>query len=358
MSSLHRSWESEVQSAWLYQVLAELETGERRKLFAALSADALHQSRAWVRALEEAGAPAPGPYEPPPRVRLVARLIRRFGPRPLLPVLAALKVRGLSVYRSTPTTLEALLAKRTGPAAALPARQHILEEERRHAGTRRATAFRAAVFGINDGLVSNTALILGVGGATGDSGFVLVAGAAGLIAGSLSMAAGEYLSVRSQIEMLEQQIALEEEELRLYPDDEAAELALIFEARGISPAEARELANRLIADPERALDVLAQEELGLNPGELGSPWAAAIASFVSFGVGAVVPLLPFALAGGTTALAAGASLALVALFGAGAASSLFTGKSAVRSGLRMAAIGGGAAALTHAVGRLFGVVVG
>ena len=196
------------------------------------------------------------------------------------------------------------------PAAIGAAGRHIPGKGRRHVAASRATAFRAGVFGINDGLVSNTALILGVGGATSDSRLVLVAGAAGLIAGSLSMAAGEYLSVRSQIEMLDRQTAVDEEEVRLSPD------------------------------------------------ELGSPWAAAISSFLNFGVGAVVPLLPFAVAGGTAALAAGASLALVALFLAGAATSLFTGRGGVRSGLRMAAIGGGAAAVTYAVGRLFGVAIG
>jgi len=195
-----------------------------------------------------------------------------------------------------------------GPSGTVAAGRHILGKGRRHVATGRTTAFRAAVFGINDGLVSNTALILGVGGATDDSGFVLLAGAAGLIAGSLSMAAGEYLSVRSQIEMLEKQ--------------------------------------------------LAGEELGIGPGDVDSPFAAAISSFLSFAVGAAVPLLPFAVTGGTTALAAGTSLALLALFLAGVATSLFTGRGAIRSGLRMAAIGGGAAAVTHVVGRLFGVAIG
>lgn len=305
--SLRESWESEVQAVWLYQVLAEVETGDRKRLFEALSKDAATRSRARVRALEEAGAPAPGPYAPPFRVRLVAGLVRRFGPRPLLPALAALRVRGLSASSATPSSLEALLAEETGRPAATPSR-HIPGEERRHIGASRATAFRAAVFGINDGLVSNTALILGVGGATDDSGFVLLAGAAGLIAGSLSMAAGEYLSVRSQVEMLEKQ--------------------------------------------------LAREEFGIGPGDVDSPFAAAISSFLSFAVGAGVPLLPFAVTGGTAALAAGASLALLALFLAGVATSLFTGRGAVRSGLRMAAIGGGAAAVTHLVGRLFGVAIG
>ena len=306
--SLRESWESEVQAVWLYRVLAEVETGDRKRLFEALSKHADTQCRACAQALEAAGRPAPGPYSPPFRVRLVVRLVHRFGPRPLLPALAALKVRGLSAYSETPASLEALLDEETTRPATAPASPQFPGEGRRHVAASRATAFRAAVFGINDGLVSNTALILGVGGATDDSGFVLLAGAAGLIAGSLSMAAGEYLSVRSQIEMLEKQ--------------------------------------------------LAGEEPGTGPGDLDSPFAAAISSFLSFAVGAAVPLLPFALTAGTTALVAGALLALVALFLAGVTASLFTGRGAIRGGLRMAAIGGGAAALTHAVGRLFGVAIG
>ena len=337
-------------------MLADCETGRRKRLFEALSADALDRSRECLRALEEAGESAPDSYSATFRVRLVAKLVRRFGPRPVLPALAALKVRGLSVYGAPPASAEALLPEDAGRAAAVPSAWDPGGEERRHAGTHRATAFRAAVFGINDGLVSNTALILGVGGATGESELVLVAGAAGLIAGSLSMAAGEYLSVLSQIELLDKQSALDEEELRRHPDDQAA--ALILEARGIPPAVEQEAGKRLNADPEPTGDARAREERGPESSDLRPPWAAAVASFLSFAVGAVVPLLPFAVAEGTAALAAGASLAIVALFFAGVTASLFTGRGAIRSGLRMAAIGGGAAAVTHAVGRLFGVVVG
>ena len=343
-ASLFDSWESEVQAAWLYLVLAEVETGENKRLFEALSVDAVEQSKAWVKAIEEAGGAPPGPYSPPFRVRLVGSLIRRIGPKSLLPALAALKVRGLSVYRAAPSSLEVLLARETGEPLRPESRDHLLGEEQRHLYTRGAVALHAAIFGVNDGLVSNTALILAVSGAGLAPGTVLLIGAAGMIAGAVSMATGEYLGVRSRIELYERQIALEEEELRLYPEDEAEELALIFEARGLEREAARELGQRLISEPARALDVLTREELGLNPDDLGSPWASGLASLLSFGGGALVPLLPLALlpafgvASGPALLGA-LAFSGVALFVSGAATSLFTGRSGVRSGLRLAAVG-------------------
>jgi VIT1/CCC1 family predicted Fe2+/Mn2+ transporter len=163
--------------------------------------------------------------------------------------------------------------------------------------------------------VSNASLVLGVAGAAAPSSFVLLSGVAGLLAGALSMAAGEYVSVRSQREMYEYQIALEREEIAEYPEEEAEELALIYAARGVALAQAREVSQALLARPEQALDVLSREELGLNPDDLGSPLGAAAASFLSFAAGATVPLVPFLIdMTGPGALAATAVLTLVALF--------------------------------------------
>jgi VIT1/CCC1 family predicted Fe2+/Mn2+ transporter len=224
----------------------------------------------------------------------------------------------------------------------------------RHRGMGGGT-LRAGVFGVNDGLVSNTCLVMGVAGAAVEPGIILLTGVAGVLAGAFSMAAGEYVSVRSQREMYEHQIGLERAELAEYPGEEAEELALIYAARGMGKAEALALAKRTIADPKQALDTLAREELGLNPEELGSPWGAALFSFFSFASGALLPLLPFLLARGDRALAASIVLTAVALFGVGAMISLYTGRSAVRDGLRMLAIGGGAGAVTYFIGRLLGV---
>jgi VIT1/CCC1 family predicted Fe2+/Mn2+ transporter len=259
-------------------------------------------------------------------------------------VLAAMKVRGMSVYGK--------------PEPGHPMPEPSTGMERRHRGLASGGNLRAAVFGVNDGLVSNASLILGVAGAAPEAGVVALSGVAGLLAGAFSMAAGEYISVRSQREMYEYQIALERDELSAYPQEEAAELALIYEARGLDKEEAQRLAQTMIADPKRGLDTLAREELGLNPEELGSPWGAAAFSFLSFAVGASIPLVPFLVVRSGWALPVSVGLTAVALFAVGATLSLFTGRHAWRGGLRMLAIGAAAGALTFGIGRLLGVSLG
>jgi VIT1/CCC1 family predicted Fe2+/Mn2+ transporter len=255
-----------------------------------------------------------------------------------------MKVRGMSVY------------SRVDPGHPMP--DATTGVERRHRGLARGGNLRAAVFGVNDGLVSNASLILGIAGATAEPGVILLSGVAGLLAGAFSMAAGEYVSVRSQREMYEYQIGLEREELGEYPEEEAKELALIYEVRGMPWEEAKRLADSMIADPERGLDTLAREELGLNPDELGSPWGAATFSFVSFATGALIPLLPFLVGKSASALYVAIGLTTAALFAVGAVLSLFTGRGALRGGLRMLLIGAGAGALTFLIGRWLGVGLG
>ncbi len=284
-------------------------------------------------------------FRPSLRARIVARLIDALGPRPLKGILAAMKLRGLSVYGAALAT----------PGHPMPT--SVDEVGRRHRNTASGN-LRAAVFGVSDGLVSNASLILGVGGAAVSHDTLLMSGVSGLLAGALSMAAGEYVSVRSQREMYEYQIALEKEELDEYPEEEAEELALIYAARGMPIEKAREVSTEMMRNPEHALDVLAREELGLNPEGLGSPWGAATYSFLAFAFGAFIPLLPivFRLAA-LEPLYASAGLALIALFGVGMVLSLFTGRSAVRGGLRMVLIGAGAGAVSFTIGRVLGAVI-
>ena len=332
-------WFDELRSAYLYRVIAEVERASPRSgLFLELAREAEGQAAIWAKKAGLASLPA---FVPDLRTRIVAALLRRYGPRAMRGILAAMKVRGLSVYSHS--------------APGHPAPTSVEEIGQRHRGVGGGGNLRAAVFGISDGLVSNLSLILGVAGASSNAGFILLSGIAGLLAGAFSMAAGEYVSVRSQREMYEHQIGLEEAELAEYPAEEAEELALIYAARGMNREDALALAQRTIADPRQALDTLAREELGLNPEELGSPWGAAFASFFSFGAGALVPLLPFLFARAEGALIAAVAVTGVALFGVGAMISLFTGRSAVRDGLRMLAIGGGAGAVTYLVGTLLGV---
>jgi VIT1/CCC1 family predicted Fe2+/Mn2+ transporter len=213
---------------------------------------------------------------------------------------------------------------------------------------------------VSDGLVSNASLVMGFSGAQTQGDVVLLAGVAGLLAGAFSMAAGEYVSMRAQRELFERQIELERQELAEAPEEELRELTLIYRAKGLSEEEARATASRLMEDQDIALTTLVREELGLDPSELGSPWGAAIGSFVAFAGGAIVPVVPFFFAPANEAIAAGyvaasASLALLALFGVGAALSLFTGRSTLWSGLRQAGLGAVAAALTFAIGSVIGV---
>ncbi|MBV8910358.1 MAG: VIT1/CCC1 transporter family protein [Gammaproteobacteria bacterium] len=343
------SWYHEKESAWLYRQVAAAEPDPGKSaLFLKLAAAAEEQAVRWQRAASRgvAGTPEQRVFAPSLRARIVARLLRRFDPRSLRAVLAAMKLRGLSVY--------------TSPQ---PIVGHAMPTSLAQVGARHRSilggSLRAGVFGVNDGLVSNVSLVLGVAGAGAAGRYVLTAGVAGLLAGALSMAAGEYVSMRSQREMFEYQIALEREELAEYPEEEAEELALIYQARGVELEQAREVSRSLLSRPQQALDVLAREELGLNPDDLGSPWQASTSSFVAFAVGATVPLIPF-LAGlpPLRATIAAALLTFLALFGVGLALSLFTGRDALRGALRMVAIGGGAGTVSFLVGRALGVAIG
>lgn len=338
------SWHEEKQSAYLYRMVAACEKSpEVRAMFLKLADAAEGQAQHWRKLAADKGVTLPENFQPELRARLVAHMVRRLGPERMLTVLAAMKVRGLSVYTHGPHPGHVM------PAAGQP--------EFRHRRIASNGSFRAAVFGVNDGLISNASLILGMAGASTGEGVILLAGVAGMLAGAASMAAGEYVSMRAQREMFEYQIRLEEQELKAYPEEEANELALIYEARGIPPADARRMADTLIGDPTRALDTLAREELGLNPRELGSPWDAAIASFLAFAVGAAVPLLPF-LWHGAYSLYVSIAVTLAALFATGCLVSLFTGRSPWWSGLRMLLIGAAAGTATWAVGHLFGISQG
>lgn len=220
-------------------------------------------------------------------------------------------------------------------------------------------AFRAAIFGVSDGLVSNAALIMGVAGAGVSADVVLVAGLAGLLAGAFSMGAGEYISMRAQREVFERLIALERRELSLFPEEETTELAMLYGRKGIPGELAHQLAAAVSNDPRVALDTHAREELGLDPNEgLGAPLRAAAASFGMFAVGAATPLVPFLFLEGSSAVVVSALVGAAALFAVGASISVVTGRSAVTSGLRQLAVGVVAAAVTFAVGTWLGVTVG
>ncbi len=213
---------------------------------------------------------------------------------------------------------------------------------------------RAAVFGLSDGLVSNVSLVLGVAGAHPGPSFVRLAGLAGLVGGAFSMAAGEYISMRAQRELLERELDIERRELARRPESETRELVHLYQTRGLDAELAKELAAKMMATPELALETHAREELGIDPGSLGSPVQAAVSSFCSFAVGAVIPLLPFVWGSGGGAVLVAVLVAGLAALAVGAALSVFTGRSWVWSSARqlfICAIAGGA---TYGVGTLVG----
>jgi VIT1/CCC1 family predicted Fe2+/Mn2+ transporter len=354
--SARESWAQEMESVFLYRAIVDVEPSEeRRALFAKLAGEAEAQAGIWADQMRRDGLTPPDSFQPPRRARLVAALVRRLGPERLKAVLAAMKVRGMSIYgRDAAANGDVGVPERL---KGHPMPSSVAEIGSRHRHGPAGGNLRAAVFGASDGLVSNVCLILGVAGARTDGHAVLISGIAGLLAGALSMAAGEYISVRSQREMFEHQIDAERDELLQYPREEAAELSLIYQARGLGKDDADRMAGRIVANPGYALDALAREELGLDPGALGSPVGAASFSFASFAAGAAVPLLPFVVSSGGRALGVALALTAAALFAVGCTISLFTGRGAVRGGTRMLMIGAAAGAVTYGIGRLVGAAV-
>jgi VIT1/CCC1 family predicted Fe2+/Mn2+ transporter len=347
----------------LYRAMANAEKDpERAQVFIKLAKAEERHAVKWANLLRSNGARVPE-YTPGSRVRLLGWFSRRFGTQHVLPVVSGLELRDQDAYagqaeaggmsaeeRGHSRTLRVMhLHAETQPAS-------ILNSDRWHR-TGYSGGLRAAVFGANDGLLSNFSLVMGVSGAAVQTKYVLLTGVAGLLAGAFSMAAGEYVSVRSQRELYEEQIALEQQELEMSPAEEKEELALIYQAKGIPGDEAERLADQILSNPETAINTLAREELGLDPGALGSPWTAALSSFVSFAIGAAIPVLPFFLLNGSAVLIVSAGLCGLALFAVGGLIAVFTGRSVVYSGFRMLGIGALAAGLTYAIGRLLGVSV-
>lgn len=353
MEDTLKRWQSEKTAAYLSNAVAGNETDPTRaKLFRNMSASAEAQAGILAKDLK----PVPR-FAPSLRARITAFLLRVLPPRAMRHVLSASKVRGVSVYRSAVVSSDDKAGSSSKEAATGHPWPTSVEEIGRQHKNYASGTLRAGVFGVNDGLVSNTCLVMGVAGAGTSASVILLTGVAGLLAGAFSMGAGEFISMLSQREMFEHQIAQEKDELERYPKEEAEELALIYEARGIPIEEARHLASHLIENPEKALDALTREELGLNPEELGSPVGAAISSFFTFCVGASMPLIPFVLGYGRDGILIAAAIAGAALFCVGTALSLFSGRNAFVGGARMLVIGAAAAGATYFIGTLFGASV-
>jgi vacuolar iron transporter family protein len=376
----------------LYDALAGIEKDERRATaFRTIAGNERRHAEVWASKLRELGALVPPVGGPRLRVRTIIVLARIFGTGSVSDLVQALEGDEEMAYAGQASPeVEAIAAderehaqiwKRLAgdssvtsqPAGArqpVQADPAVLREVRapratgevgrdeRWHRTGQSGTLRAVIFGVSDGLVSNTSLVMGISGASTDPHFILLAGIAGLLAGSFSMAAGEYISMQSQRELYERQIALERAEMQAMPDEEQAELAAIYRTKGFTEEEASRVAARLFRDPEAALDTLIREELGLDPDQLGSPWGAAFGSLVAFAAGAAVPVLPYLVGSGAVAFGVSIGLSLAAMFVVGIGISLLTGRSALFSGARQVGIGALAAAVTFLVGRIIGVAVG
>jgi VIT1/CCC1 family predicted Fe2+/Mn2+ transporter len=360
--------QDEVDSAAQYRAMADAEpdTGVAR-IYRELADVEDKHATFWEARIRERGV-EPGARRASWRARVLSWTARRFGPRAILPTVAQREAVGRNDYvgqsetahtrmpaqeRSHARVLKAMLKRPEGVAGNELAR---VEGRHRNVG---GNALRAAVLGANDGLCSNLALVTGVAGASTSTHAILVTGVAGLLAGACSMALGEWVSVTSSRELAERELRVEKEELAAAPEEEREELQLIYEAKGIPKDEARQLSQRLLDDGGAALDVLAREELGIDPAELGgSARVAATTSFLLFAFGAMFPVLPYLLATGATAVVASLVVSSFALFGIGAAITLFTGRSVWRSGGRQTVLGLAAAGLTFGLGHLLGTALG
>ena len=360
----------ERDGAALYEGLARYEKdAAKARSFTELAEAERRHAGVWVKKLEKEGVALP-PDRASSRIRALIWLARRLGSEAVVPMILDAEASDADKYDAQGGDASAIADEERahrvvlagmGDGQTRDARALIAVRERWHGSSGRAGSIRAAIFGMNDGLLSNLSLILGVAGAGAGAGLdqhaVMVAGFAGLLGGSFSMAVGEYTSVASQRDLLKRQVELEKREIEEAPEEEAAELALIFKQKGLSTEQASRVAAELLKNPAQAADTLVREELGLDPDDLGSPWGAAWSSFLMFAVGAAVPLSPFLLTSGTAAVVTATALSFGVLGGVGAFVGFLSGTGVWRSAARMVGLGVLAAGVTYAVGRAFGATL-
>ena len=357
----------ERDGAALYEGLARYEKDkEKARSFLEIAEAERRHAEIWRKKLEKEGVAIPHD-RPSSRIRALVWLARRLGTAAVVPMVLDAEAGDAEKYdaqggEATAIADEERAHRRTlvGLSRGEPtdARELIASRERWHRSSKSAGSIRAAIFGMNDGLLSNLSLILGVAGAGVEPRTVVVTGFAGLLAGAFSMAVGEYTSVASQRDLLARQVALEKREIDEAPEEEAAELALIFKQKGLSTEQASRTAAELLKNPESAADTLVREELGLDPNDLGSPMGAAVSSFAMFSVGAFLPLIPFLATTGTLAVVLSASVAFAVLATVGGLVGFLSGTPVWRSAFRTAGLGAIAASVTYGVGRIFGATVG
>jgi vacuolar iron transporter family protein len=355
----------ELDSAALYDTLARAEPQQdKRRVYAELADAERRHAGIWAAKLKANGVPV-RTHRLSIKTRIMRTLARVFGPDFVLRSVAANEMADRDKYAGQPDAAQMSMEERhhadivqevASRNKGLDKGNAIAAAEAWHRGVASGNDLRAAVLGANDGLVSNFCLIMGVAGAGAGSRTVLLTAFAGLIAGAASMALGEWLSVTNARELARTQIAREKDELDHMPEAERHELALIYQAKGVEPAEARRVAAQIMLDQDKALDTLTREELGIDPRELGgNPWTAALASFTLFAIGAMFPAIAFLWSSGMNGIAQCMALSALGLAGIGVFTSLFNGRSALFSAARQVLIGLAAAACTYGFGKLLGV---
>jgi VIT1/CCC1 family predicted Fe2+/Mn2+ transporter len=362
------NWQDEVDSAAEYRAMAESEPDPKiAKVYSNLARMEEAHIGFWEEKLRSTGESV-GERRPSWRSRALAWLARRLGADAVLSTIAAKEAMDRNVYVKQPEASGTRMSAqeqwhtrvlgqllRTQPKGLSGSFLGRLEGRHRAVG---GNALRAAVLGANDGLCSNLSLVMGVAGAAINRHGILITGVAGLIAGACSMALGEWVSVTSARELAEREIRIESSELEEDPKGEGEELQLIYESKGLSADEAKRVVDQMLSDKNATLDALAREELGIDPTELGgSAYEAALASFMLFALGAIVPIIPFMIAGGSAAVIASIGLSGIGLFAIGAAITIFTGVTVLRSGSRQLALGLGAAGVTFLIGRAIGATL-
>ena len=349
----------EVDGIFIYQQLAEIENDSNLvEIYSHLAESEQRHVDLWQQELAKLDADNTLP-EPSIRAKSLMWIARKFSPDLVLPVIKAFESDAASMYvGDSVAELEMLPADEASHARVFAALESssgasgnmISRLEQRHSSFASRDTLRAGVLGSSDGLVSNMLLVAGFAGANPSQEAVVLAGFAGLLAGSISMGLGEWISVTTTKEAAQAQIAVETEELRLDPDAEKRELELIYQAKGVSKEHAKALVESIFQSPDNARDTMVREELGINLDDIGSPWKAAISSFLLFSVGAIIPVIPFLFGNSVAHILVAGVLCALGLFTLGGLVTLLTGQSILKSGFRQMTIGVSIASLTFAIG--------
>ncbi len=379
VEGLRLALRKELSTRATYLALARRESSEtRRHVLESLAATESKHAERWTTRLRELGEEVP-PYRDSARDRVWRWILVQSGTENALKRLEAAEDADIAMYDQLTS-----LAPTDSDRKVI---QSVRHDEQVHSGTMQKTALHSqagltgpqamldtilhreswhrtgggwmgqAIYGANDGLGSVFGIVSGVAGATAGGPAVLVAGLAGLLASALSMGSGAYLATKSEREVQEAEFRRERQELQQHPEEEEEELSLFYQLKGVPEAEAQVLAARLIAQPEIAVKILGNEELGLSEQSFPNPWTAAISASLSTAAGAFIPILPFFFTHGTTAILISFVISTTAHFLVGAAKTVVTGLSPWRSGAEMTIIGLGEALITYGLGRLFGPMV-